>query len=332
MNIGAPWDLVGNTPLVKIESLSKSTGCNIFGKAEFLNPNGSVKDRAAKAIILQAEMEGKLRAGSTIVEGTAGNTGIGLAAFGIPRGYKVIITIPNNQADEKYKALQVLGVDLRLVEPCPFANQQHFYHYARTISESLPNSFWANQFENTANYKTHFQTTGPEIWHQLNGKVDAFTCSTGTGGTLSGVSQYLKQKNKEIFIQLADPLGSGLYSYFQTKELKANGSSVTEGIGIMRITDNFRSAIIDEAVQIDDSRMISMLFHLARNDGMFLGTSAALNCCAAFDLGMKWKNSGKTIVTILGDHGSRYQSKLLNGSWIQEKKLNISNEFSVGES
>jgi cysteine synthase A len=327
MNTGTVWDLVGNTPLVKIESLSKLTGCLIYGKAEYLNPTGSVKDRAAKAIIQQGEIDGLLKPGFTIVEGTAGNTGIGIAGLAISRGYKALIVMPNNQAIEKVQLLKALGAEVRLVDPCPFSNPNHFYHQARTLSESTPRSFWANQFENLANAKTHLETTGPEIWQQTERQIDAFTCAAGTGGTISGVSQFLKAQKKDIFIQLVDPTGSALFSYIKTGQLVAQGSSVTEGIGIARLTANFKTAQIDDVVQIDDNRMISMLFHLAEKDGLFVGTSAALNCCSALDLGMKWKNSGKTIVTVLCDSGSRYQSKLLNPHWLKEKNLIISKEI-----
>jgi len=324
MNTGTSWDFVGNTPLIKIESLSELTGCLILGKAEYLNPNYSVKDRAAKAIIQAAEKDGKLKPGYTIIEGTAGNTGIGLAAFGIPKGYKVIISMPNNQSIEKYKTLEALGAELRLVPPCPFADQNHFYHQARIISENTPKSFWANQFENTANSLAHYQTTGPEIWADTNSKIDAFTCAAGTGGTIAGVSCYLKEKSEKIHIRLVDPTGSGLAHHFQTGEIKSTGSgSVTEGIGIMRLTANYLKAKIDEAVTIDDNKMISMLYHLAQSDGLFLGTSSALNCVSAYELGLKWKNSGKTIVTVLCDHGSRYQSRILDENWLKEKNLRI---------
>lgn len=319
------WDSVGNTPLIEIKSLSERTGCRILAKCEFLNPGGSIKDRAAKFMIAQAERQGLLKAGGTIVEGTAGNTGIGLATLAAARGYRCIITIPDNQATEKFAMLEVLGAELRKVKPVPFANQDHFYHQAKRIAEGTPGAFWANQFENTANADAHEQGTGPEIWDQSGG-VDVFTCAVGTGGTLGGVSRALKARaqaaGRKVRIVLADPMGSGLFSYKKTGAIASTGSSVTEGIGIMRITENFKRAEVDDALQVTDSEMIDMLFHLAKYDGLFVGTSAALNVMAAYRLATAEKGSGKTFATVLCDHGSRYQSKLLSPEWRQEKGLN----------
>ncbi len=318
---GRVWDLVGNTPLIRLESISRLTGCNIFGKAEFLNPGGSVKDRAAKGIIADAEKRGLLKPGGTIVEGTAGNTGIGIATLAAERGYKTIIVMPDNQAREKYEILEMLGAEVRKVPPVPFANQNHFYHTARAISEELPGSFWANQFENVANGDFHYSTTGPEIWEQTGGKVDFFTCAVGTSGTMSGVSRFLKEKNPQLRTVVADPLGSGIYCLLREGKMESTGSSVTEGIGIMRITENFKQTKIDEALRINDQEMIDMVYHLAENDGLILGTSSGINAMAAYRIGQMNAGSGKTIVTILCDHGTRYSSRLLNRSWLEEKNL-----------
>jgi cysteine synthase A len=326
MTVGNLFDIVGKTPLVRIDSLSELTGCNIFAKAEFMNPGGSIKDRAAKSIILQAEKSGELKPHGIIVEGSAGNTGIGLATLAIPRGYKVVITMPNNQAREKIILLQTLGAEVIEVPPCPFADQKHFYHQARQMAQTNNSNglatCWANQCENTANFDAHFTETGPEIWQQTNGKIDIFLSSVGTGGTFAGVSNYLKSQNSNIKCYIVDPMGSGLYQHFKTKEMKSTGSSVTEGIGIMRITANYAKAkIIDEAYQVQDQEMINMLYHLAKSDGLVVGTSAALNLAAAYKVGLENKNSGKVIVSIIGDHGTRYQSKILNPQWLKEKNL-----------
>ncbi len=319
---GKVSEVVGSTPLIKIESLSKASGCEILAKAEFLNPGGSVKDRAALGIIEAAEAQGLLKPGFTIVEGTAGNTGIGLATVAAQKGYPCVIVMPNNQSAEKYQVLNALGVELITVDPRPFANQNHFYHTARRIAEERPQAFWANQFENPANYKFHYETTGAEIWEQTKGQVDAFVSAVGTGGTLGGVSKYLKEKKPEIHIRLADPFGSGLYSYVTTGRLAATGGSITEGIGIMRLTTNFKAAVIDDAVQVTDQEMISTLYHLAKHDGLLVGTSAALNVFAAFQYALANKDRGLKIVTILCDSALRYQSRLFNPQFLNEKGLN----------
>jgi cysteine synthase A len=321
MQTGLVSQTIGQTPLIKIKSLSEHSGCEIFAKAEFLNPGGSVKDRAALSIIETAERDGQLKPGTTIVEGTAGNTGIGLATIAAQKNYSCLIVMPNNQSQEKYEVLTALGVELITVPPCPFENENHFYHTAKRLASERPNCFWANQFENPANYKIHYQTTGPEIWQQMDGQVDAFISAVGTGGTLAGVSKFLKEKNSSIHTRLADPFGSGLYSYFKTGQLIANGSSITEGIGIMRLTANFIEAKIDQAVQISDADMISMLYHLAQFDGLLVGTSAALNVFAAFQYALENKGSGKRIVTILCDSALRYQSKIFNPTFLKEKSL-----------
>jgi cysteine synthase A len=317
-------DIIGNTPLIKIKSLSEATGCEIFGKAEFLNPGGSVKDRTALGIIRSAEKSGDLKPGYTIVEGTAGNTGIGLATLAPQLGYRCLIVMPDNQAAEKYQVLKALGVELVTVPPCPFSNPNHFYHTAGRLAAEKPDRFWANQFENTANFKIHYESTGPEIWHQLQGKVDAFVSAVGTGGTLAGVSRFLKEKNKNVEILLVDPLGSGLYSYVKSGEIKSTGSSITEGIGIMRVTANFKEAVVDDAMQVTDQQMISMLYHVSKNDGLLVGTSAALNLYGAYQYALKNKGSGKRIVTVLGDSALRYQSKVFNPTFLTEKGLTVS--------
>lgn len=321
MKTGLVSQVVGQSPLIKIKSLSELTGCDIYAKAEYLNPGGSVKDRAALGIIEQAEKDGLLKPGYTIVEGTAGNTGIGIATIAAQKGYKCVIVMPNNQAQEKYSTLTALGVELLTVAPCPFANENHFYHTARRLASERPNAFWANQFENTANYKTHYHTTGPEIWEQTQGKVSVFISAVGTGGTLAGISKFLKEKNKNIHIQLADPMGSGLFNYITQGQMTSTGSSMTEGIGIMRITENFKAAVIDDAVQVNDQEMISMLYHLAKHDGLLVGTSAALNLHAAYQYARKNKNSKKVIVTIIGDSATRYHSKVFNENFLTEKGL-----------
>jgi cysteine synthase A len=312
---------VGSTPLIKIQSLSKISGCEIFGKAEFMNPGGSVKDRAALGMILDAEKKGLLSKGSVLVEGTAGNTGIGLATLAADRGYQCLIVMPNNQAQEKYEILKALGAKLVTVPPVPFANENHFYHTAKKLAAQTANSFWVNQFENLANFQQHYETTGPEIWNQTHGQVSAFVSSSGTGGTLAGVSQYLKSKNPKIHIRLVDPMGSGLHQYLQTGVLKSEGSSITEGIGIMRLTENFKKAIIDDSKQIHDQQMISMLYHLAEKDGLLIGTSAALNVMGSFNYALENKNSGKKIVTVLCDSAMRYQSKIFNPEFLKSQNL-----------
>ena len=318
---GSVWDVVGNTPLIRIKSLSEMTGCEIYGKAEYLNPGGSIKDRAAKGIIGDAEMTGRLKPGGTIVEGTAGNTGIGLATLAAERGYHCIISMPDNQATEKYDLIRVLGADLRLVPPCPFKNENHFYHQAKKIAEDTPDAIWANQFENEANGRFHFETTGPEIWEQMEGRLDYLTLAVGTGGTFGGCSSFLKSKDPNIKIVVVDPPGSGLYKYITTGEISTEGGSITEGIGIMRITANFALGQADDALRFEDQSMIDMLYHLASEDGLVVGTSAALNARAAYEIAMKNRGSGKRIVTFLCDSGTRYMSRLFNKDWLKEKGL-----------
>ena len=321
MQVGRISEIVGHTPLIKIKSLSAATGCEIFGKAEFLNPGGSVKDRTALGIIETAECEGKLRLGSTIVEGTAGNTGIGLATVAAERGYKCLIVMPNNQAQEKYDALKALNVELVTVDPVPFASPNHFYHTAKRLASERSHCFWADQFENTANFQKHYDSTGPELWQQTAGKIDAFISSSGTGGTIAGVTRFLKEKDARVHTRLADPMSSGLYSYLKTGEIKSTGGSMTEGIGIMRLTANFKLAKIDDAVQVQDQEMISMLYHLAQYDGLLVGTSSALNVYAAYEYAKENQGKALRIVTMLCDSALRYQSKLFNSKFLAEKGL-----------
>lgn len=314
--------VVGNTPLIELASLSLLTGSRILGKAEFMNPGGSVKDRAALFMINQAEKGGKLIPGEQgiIVEGTAGNTGIGLTLVGNERGYKTVIVMPNNQSREEIELLQTLGADVRLVPPAPFANPANYYHVARELAANIPGAFWANQFENTANFQAHYQGTGYEIWDQTQGRIDYFITSAGTGGTIGGVSAFLAQQNPEIKSYLIDPTGSGLFSYVQTGEFKAEGSSITEGIGINRLTQNFAQAKLAGAVHGTDQHAVDVAHYLTRHEGLFLGSSAGLNVVGALKLA-KQHGPGKTIVTILCDGGGRYQSKLYNAAWLNEKNL-----------
>lgn len=315
-------EAVGNTPLIHLKKLSALLDHDIYGKAEFMSPGGSVKDRAAKSILMSALKSGQLSSGGTVVEGTAGNTGIGLATLAPSLGVQCVIVMPDNQSEEKYQTLKALGAKLVTVKPVPFADQNHFYHTARRLAENTPGAFWANQFENTANADIHFQTTGPEIWQQTLGKITDFVAATGTGGTIGGVSSFLKTKNPHIQITLADPNGSGMHNYIQNKEIKSQGSSVTEGIGIMRLTENFKRAQIDSSVNVSDEEMISMLYFLAQEEGLLVGTSAALNVFAAAKVASSQRpGPRRKIVTILCDSALRYQSKVLNPAWLTEKNL-----------
>lgn len=314
------WDAVGKTPLFLLGSLSRATGNEILGKGEMLNPGGSVKDRTAKGMIAAAEESGQLAPGGTIVEGTAGNTGIGLTLLGRERGYRVVVVMPDNQAAEKYSLLEAMGAEVRRVPAVPFANPGHFFHTAKRLGEEN-GWFWANQFENPANGEIHYRTTGPEIWEQCEGKVDVVVSAAGTGGTISGVSRFLKEQNPKLEVVLVDPMGSGLYSHIKEGVLKSTGSSITEGIGIMRITENFRRARIDDAMQLGDQDMIDMLYHLAREDAQVVGTSAALNVAAAYRIAAARRDQGLRIVTFLCDHGSRYASRIFNAEFLASKGL-----------
>jgi cysteine synthase A len=318
-------DSIGNTKLIRLNRASEATGCEILGKAEFLNPGGSVKDRAAFAIITDAERRGAIRPGGTIVEGTAGNTGIGLALVGNARGYRTVIVMPETQSQEKKDFLRLVGADLRLVPAVPYANPGNYVHVSSRLADELaatePNgAIWANQFDNTANREGHRLTTGPEIWEQTGGKVDAFTCATGTGGTLAGVGMALKERNPNIRIVLADPMGSALYNYFKNGELKMEGGSITEGIGTGRITANMAGAPVDDAVRISDEEALPIVFDLIEHEGLVLGGSSGINVAAAIRVARDM-GPGHTIVTILCDGGSRYQSKLFNPEFLKSKNL-----------
>ena len=316
---------IGNTQLIKLKMASEITGCNIYGKAEYQNPGGSVKDRAALALIRDAEEKKLITKGGIIVEGTAGNTGIGLCLLGNSIGYKTIIVMNDNQTQEKKDLLRNIGADLRLVPPKPYKDENNFVKYAGRLADELKSTnnhgvVWANQFDNTANMKGHYETTGPEIWEQTDGKLDGFVCSSGTGGTIAGVSSFLKEKNKNIKIYLSDPTGSSLYNYLENGELKSEGSSITEGIGSSRITANFAKATIDGAFSISDHESLPVLFDLIEKEGLSLGTSCGVNIAGAIRLG-KLLGPGKTIVTILCDKSDKYNSKLFNKSFLQEKGL-----------
>jgi len=328
MNVRSGFiDSIGNTPLIKLKAASAATGCEIYGKAEFLNPGGSVKDRAALAIIEDAEKQGKLRPGGVIVEGTAGNTGIGIALVANARGYRSVIVMPETQSQEKKDMLRLCGADLRLVPALPYANPGNYVRYSEVLAKEIaakePNgAIWANQFDNTANRDGHYRTTGPEIWEQTEGKVAGFTCSVGSGGTLGGVAMALKERNPGIRIALSDPMGSALYGWYANGALKAEGNSVTEGIGQGRITKNLEGVPIDAAYQITDEEALPVLFDLIEHEGLVLGGSTAINVVGAMRLARDL-GPGKTIVTILCDGGARYQSKLFNPAFLREKKLPI---------
>lgn len=313
-------DAIGNTPLIRLNSFSDETGCEILGKAEFLNPGGSVKDRAALFIIQDAEAKGLLKPGGTVVEGTAGNTGIGLAHICNAKGYKCLIVIPETQSQEKIDLLRTLGAEVRTVPAVPYKDPNNYVKLSGRIAEELDNAIWANQFDNLANRQAHYATTGPEIWAQTDGKVDAWVAATGTGGTYAGVSLFLKEKNHNIQCVLADPMGSGLYSYVKTGEPKAEGSSITEGIGNSRVTANMEGAPADDAIQIDDTEAVRVVYQLLEKDGLFMGGSVGINVGAAIALA-KQMGPGHTIVTVLCDGGSRYQSKLFNREWLATKGL-----------
>jgi cysteine synthase A len=312
--------LIGNTPLVRLAGPSEATGCEILAKCEFMNPGGSVKDRAALAIIEDAEAQGTIGAGGVIVEGTAGNTGIGLALVGNAKGYRTIIVMTDTQSREKQDTLKALGAELVLVAPTAYSNPAHYVHTSRRIAEETPNALWANQFDNTANRMAHIRTTAVEIWEQTGGKVDAFTCAVGTGGTLAGVGLGLKERNPDIVIGLTDPYGASLYNYFAHGELKAEGSSVSEGIGQSRITANLEGAPVDTQFRISDEEGLEQLFGLLQNEGLCVGLSSGINIAGAMALAREL-GPGKTIVTILCDSGMRYLSSLFNPDWLESKGL-----------
>jgi len=310
---------IGNTPLIRLRGPSELTGCEILGKAEFLNPGGSVKDRAALYIILDAEKRGLLEPGGTIVEGTAGNTGIGLALVGNARGYRTVIVIPETQSQEKKDMLRLCGAELREVAAVPYKDPNNYVHLSERLAKEL-GAFWANQWDNTANREGHILSTGPEIWAQTNGKVDGFTCAIGTGGTLAGVSMFLKSKNRKIKIAVADPLGAAMYSWFKHGKLESDGTSITEGIGQGRVTKNIEGAPVDDAYQIPDHEALPLVFELLKKEGLCLGGSSGINVAGAIRLA-KDLGPGHTVVTILADSGTRYQSKLFNPQFLKSKGL-----------
>jgi cysteine synthase A len=312
---------VGNTPLIRLGKLSEETGCEILGKAEFMNPGGSVKDRAAVAIIAAAERHGELRAGGTVVEGTAGNTGIGLAHVCNARGYRCVIVMPDNQSPEKYRLLEMLGAEVHKVPVVPYSNPNQYQRVAQRLAASLPGAIWSNQFDNTANREVHLRTTGPEIWAQTNGRIDAFVTSTGTGGTLAGVAEFLKSRRRAVRCVLADPPGSSLYAYIRRGTLAATGSgSITEGIGIARVTANLEGAPIDDAVLIEDPDTVRCVYRLLYEEGLFLGSTSGINVAAALRVAREL-GPGHVIVTVLCDSGAKYQSRLFNREWLAEKGL-----------
>ena len=318
---------IGNTPLIRLKRASEETGCEILGKAEFMNPGGSVKDRAALAIVRDAEAKGKLKPGGVIVEGTAGNTGIGIALVGRALGYRSVIVMPETQSQEKRDMLRLCGADLRLVPAVPYKNPNNYVHVSQRIAEELaekePNgAIWAQQFDTVANRQGHYETTGQEIWKQTEGKVDGFVSAVGTGGTLAGCAMALKEHNKNIQIALADPMGAALYNYYAHGELKAEGSSITEGIGQGRITANLEGLEVDHPFQIPDAEALEIIFDLAKNEGFILGGSTGINIAGAIRLA-KELGPGHTIVTILCDYGTRYQSKMFNPAFLKEKGLPV---------
>ncbi len=311
---------VGNTPLIRLNRFSEETSCEILGKAEFLNPGGSVKDRAALYIIRKAEEEGLLHPGGTVVEGTAGNTGIGLTHICNAKGYKCLIIIPDTQSQEKIDLLRRLGAEVRPVPAVPYRDPNNYVKISGRLAAEMDNAIWANQFDNVANRIAHYETTGPELWEQTGGTITAWVASAGTGGTVAGTAMFLKEKNPQIFTCLADPMGSGLYSYIKTGEIRSEGRSITEGIGNSRVTANLDGAPIDDAVQIDDLECVRIVYQLLRDEGLFLGSSSGINVGAAVRLAQQM-GPGQTIVTILCDGGSRYQSRLFNKEWLAEKGL-----------
>ena len=322
-------DLIGNTPLIYLKKPSEISGCNIYGKAEFLNPGQSVKDRAALYIINDALKNNKLEKGGTIVEGTAGNTGIGIAMVANFYGINTKIVIPNTQSEEKKDALRNLGAELIEVDAVPYSDPKNYVKYSKNVADELSKTnskkvYWANQFDNTINKLAHIETTSQEILKQTENKVDAFTCSVGTGGTLAGTAEGLKKFNKNIITALSDPLGSSLFNFLKKNELSATGSSITEGIGTSRITENFKNSLVDEAFQINDQYALDIIFDLLKNEGLSLGTSSGINVAGAIELGKKI-GPNKNIVTILCDYGSRYASKLYNKKFLESKGLKAPN-------
>ena len=316
-------ECIGHTPLIKLNRASERTNCTILGKCEFLNPGGSVKDRAALQIITDALKDKKISSGGTIVEGTAGNTGIGLTLLGNSLNLKTVIVMPETQSNEKKEMLKLCGAELKLVKALPYKDPGNYVRFSETLSKKIKNKngvFWAYQFDNKSHHKDHFLTTGPEIWKQLSGNIDGFVCSVGTGGTLSGVGNFLKSKNKKIKIAIADPLGSALFNFYKNGELKAVGDSITEGIGQGRITKNLEDIKLDDCFQIEDNLALKEIFHLLKYEGLVLGGSSGINIRGAIELAKKI-GPNKTIVTILCDYGTRYQSKIYNKKFLKSKGL-----------
>lgn len=323
---GSAWQddmaaAIGNTPLIRLRRASEATGCTILGKAEFMNPGGSVKDRAGLYIIADAEKRGVLKPGGVVVEGTAGNTGIGLTLVGNARGYRCVIVMPETQSQEKIDFLRMIGADLRLVPAKPYRDPGNYVHVSRRMADET-GAVWANQFDNLANREGHRVSTGPEIWRQTGGKVDAFTCACGTGGTLAGVALALKAENPAVRIVLADPEGSGLYGWVKRGDLSIAGSSITEGIGNSRVTANLDGAPIDDAEQIPDAEALAQIFDVLIHEGLSVGTSSGINIAAAVRVA-KTLGPGHTVVTILADGGARYASKLFNPEYLREKGLPV---------
>ncbi len=319
-------DLIGNTPIVLLQGPSEAAGCEIWGKCEYANPGASVKDRAALWIVRDAENRGELQAGGTVVEGTAGNTGIGLALVANARGYKTIIVMPDNQSKEKMDTLRALGAELVLVPPTKFADPNHFVHTSRRLAEETPGAVWANQFDNVANRRAHIEGTAPEIWEQMGGRIDGFTCAVGTGGTLAGTGMGLKAFDENIRVALTDPFGAALYNYYAHGELKAEGSSVAEGIGQGRITANLEGAPIDTQFRISDEEGLVWVGRLLREEGLALGLSSGINVAGAIELGRQLVAEGREdprVVTILCDTGFRYLSSLYNAEWLKAKNLPV---------
>lgn len=324
--LASPLDLIGNTPLVLLEGPSEAAGCEIYGKCEFANPGASVKDRAALWIIRDAEARGELPPGGTVVEGTAGNTGIGIALVANALGYKTVIVMPDNQSREKMDTLRALGAELVTVPPTKFANPGHFVHTSRRIAEETPNAVWANQFDNIANRRAHIETTAPELWEQLEGRIDGFTCAAGTGGTIAGVGMGLKALDENVRIALTDPHGAALFNYYAHGELKAEGSSVAEGIGQGRITANLEGAPIDTQFRIADVQGMEWVARLLREEGLCLGLSSGINVAGAVALGRQLVADGRSnprVATILCDTGFRYLSTIYNAEWLRSKDLPV---------
>ena len=314
-------EAIGNTPLIRLRRASEATGCEILGKAEFMNPGGSVKDRAARGIVLDAEQRGVLRAGGTVVEGTAGNTGIGLAHVCNARAYRCVIVMPDNQSPEKYALIEALGAEVHRVKVVPYSDPNHYQKVAGRMATEIPAAIWANQFDNTANRRAHVATTGPEIWEQTAGRIDAFVTASGTGGTLGGVSEYLKSRNPRVRTVLADPPGSALFEYIRNGALKVTGAgSITEGIGIGRVTANMQDVPVDDAVHVEDAETVACVYRLLREEGLFLGSTSGVNVTAATRVARQL-GPGHLIVTVLCDTGAKYLSRLYNREWLAQKNL-----------